>query len=574
MPVGLHTLLGYARPHWRIALLAAFGMLLEAGVAAAFTRLMRPILDDAFVARDPYFTSVLPFAILALFALRALGVYIGDYGAARISRSIVRDLRERCFAHYLVLPSSYFHSHATGQLVSRLTVEVEQLGQACTEGFKVLTADGLMIIGLLSVMLYNSVQLTLTVLVAGPLIALIVGTVSKRYRALSRGIQGSLADVSSRTHAVISGERELKIYGAQANELARFRALNQQNFRQHLKVAQTNAISTSLVQFFAAGALALVIGVASRQHGAQAISAGTFMSFILAMLLILPSLKRLTTVQSLIGRGAAAAGSVEALLAEPGELDQGTLVVEQREARIELQGVSLRYPGAERDALQNIDLLMEPGTVTALVGRSGGGKTSLAALLPRLVEPTSGRILFNGHTLPQYRLSALRQQFALVGQQVVLSAETVASNVTYGQTQPAPAARIRAALEAAQAWSFVAPLKQGADTPVGENGALLSGGQRQRIALARALLKDAPVLILDEATSALDNESERAVQQALEQLQKGRTTLVIAHRLSTVESADQIVVLDGGCIVERGKHAQLLKAGGLYAQLYRQGLAA
>jgi ATP-binding cassette, subfamily B, bacterial MsbA len=571
--MGLRQLLGYAKPHWRIALVAASGMAMEAGVAAAFTRLMRTMLDDVFGARDQSVARWLPWIILVLFAIRALGVYIGDMGAARIARSIVRDLRQRCFEHYLRLPTQFYARNDAGPLTSRLTNEVEQLGQACTEGFKVILADGLMLIGLLGVMLVTSVKLTLTVLIAGPVIGAIVGAVAKRYRALSRGIQDSLGAVTSRAQTVIAGERDVKLYGAQSAEAAVFGAINQHNFRQQLKVTATNALSTSIVQFLAAATLALVIYVAAhdvRANASHTLTSGEFMSFISAMLLILPSLKRLTNVQNLIGRGVAAAASVESVLAQPLEPDNGTQPLSEPQGVIEFQGVSLRYPGAASDALTQINLTLRPGTVTALVGRSGGGKTSLAQLLARLVPASEGAILLDGAAITQYALAAYRAHISWVGQSVVLNGQTVLDNVSYGAAQPDTAGAWRA-LDAAQAGEFVRALPQALGTELGSNGAQLSGGQRQRIALARAMYKGGKILILDEATSALDNESERAVQAALEALRPETTALVIAHRLSTIERADQIVVLDAGRIVECGSHAALLARRGLYAQLHSAG---
>ncbi len=580
--MGLTTLLNYAKPHWRTALAATLGIALEASVAAAFTYLMKYMLDDVFAARDQSVARLMPWIILALFALRALGVYIGDLGVARIARSIVRDLRARCFTHYLRLPTGFFSGHDPGPLTSRLTNEVEQLGQACTEGFKILIADGLMIIGLLAVMLATSIKLTLTVLIAGPLIGGIVSIVAKRYRRLSRGIQDSLGAVTSRTQTVIAGERDVKLYGAQSHEAAVFAAINQHNFRQQMKIAATNALSTSIVQFLAAGALALVVYVAAQQArvpGNAGMSPGEFMSFITSMLLILPSLKRLTNVQNLIGRGVAAAASVEALLAEPLELDAGKLVLAQSKGEVQFTGVTLRYPNANVDALADINLTLAPGTVTALVGRSGGGKTSLAQILARLVEPTVGQVLLDGVAIDQYTLASFRAQIGWVGQAVVLNGLTVLDNVAYGQPK-SPSDHSSAfedaiwrALNAAQAAEFVRALPDGLLTALGSNGAQLSGGQRQRLALARAIFKGGKLLLLDEATSALDNESERAVQAALARIKTSTTTLVIAHRLSTIEHSDQIVVLDAGRIVELGTHAELLAKRGLYLQLHSAGFA-
>jgi ATP-binding cassette, subfamily B, bacterial MsbA len=377
---------------------------------------------------------------------------------------------------------------------------------------------------------------------------------------------------------VIAGERDVKLYGAAAHEAQVFSAINQHNFRQQMKVTATNALSTSIVQFLAAGALALVVFVAARQAhlpGQQGMSPGEFMSFISAMLLILPSLKRLTNVQNLIGRGVAAATSVEALLAEPAELDQGQQELRQVQGDVVFQGVSVRYPGADSNALSEVNLRLTPGTVTALVGRSGGGKTTLAQVLARLIAPSQGQVLLDAIALDRYRLASLRAQIAWVGQSVVLNGQTVLENVAYGHVNTLPNAEFEdalwQALEAAQAAEFVRALPQGLATELGSNGAQLSGGQRQRIALARAIFKRCKLLILDEATSALDNESERAVQQALATLRRQTTTLVIAHRLSTIEHADQIVVLDQGRIAEQGTHAQLLAQRGLYAQLHSAG---
>jgi subfamily B ATP-binding cassette protein MsbA len=565
---GYRRLLVWLRPHVGLALLAGLGMLLEASVAATFARLIEPMLDDVFVARDPWMVRWLPLAIVALFLLRGIGVFLGEYMTARVSRNIAHDLRARCFDHLLHLPSSYFHRQIPGELVARISHYVEQVGSAVTDGGKVLLLDGLMIAGFVGVMLSISWELTLAVAVVGPAIGLVIGLVGKRYRRVGRRIQSSLADVTARTQAVIHGEREIKIYGGAEGERERFRVVNDQNRAQNLKITVTNALSTATVQFFAATALAIVLFVATRAE--LGLSAGEFMAFITAMLVLLPSLKRLTTVQALIQRGIVAADNIEAFLAEDVEPAGGGQTLERVSGRIEFRGVGLRYPGRDAPALSGINLTIEPGQTVALVGPSGGGKTSLAALLPRFVEPTEGQLLLDGVPLDALELGFLRRQLALVSQQVTLFNAPIRDNVAYGALNSASLDEIRAALATGDAEGFVDALPQGLDTPIGENGAALSGGQRQRLAIARAALKHAPILILDEATSALDNASELAVQRALRRLRQGRTTLIIAHRLSTIIDADRILVLVDGRIAEDGDHASLLARGGVYRALFER----
>ncbi|MBK8069479.1 MAG: lipid A export permease/ATP-binding protein MsbA [Rhodanobacteraceae bacterium] len=562
-------LLPHARPHWPVALAALCGMLLEASVAAGFTALMQPLLDDALGARDSSVIRWLPLAIIGLFVARGLGVYIGDYGMAWISRRVIADLRAQVFGRYLVLPSRFFAERASGDVLARLSFQVEQIGQACTEGLKILVLDSLIIAGLLGVMTFYSPQLTLSVLLAGPLIAVVVRLVSKRYRAISRRIQTSVADVTQIGQDVILGEREIKIYGGQRDEAERFSRVNEHNRRQHLKVSATNAMSSALVQILAASSLALVVYVATRPGELERLTPGAFTAFMTAMLAILPSLKRLTSAQALIQRGLAAAESVFEILDQPGEADEGTLAPERVRGEISLRKVSVRYPGREDYALREVSLDIPAGQTVALVGRSGSGKSTLVALLARFIAAESGEVCIDGVPIEQYRLRSLREQLALVSQQIVLFNDSIGRNIAYGDLRRCEPAAVAAAARAAHAWEFIEALPDGIDTTIGERGASLSGGQRQRLAIARALLKNAPILILDEATSALDNDSERLVQQALRTAMAGRTTIVVAHRLSTIEHADRIVVMDQGRIVEQGAHVQLLARGGLYAALYR-----
>lgn len=566
-------LLSWARPYWLLAIAAVIGLVLEAAVATTFTWLLKPMLDEVFVERDAVLIAWLPWVIVILFAARGAGLFLGDYSVARISRRIIHDLRQACFERYLGLPSSYFSRHPSGELSARLTYHVEQVGQTCTEGLKILILDSLTVLGLLGVMLYWSVSLTLMVLLIGPLIGLLVSYVGRRYRRISRRVQASMSDVAQLAQDAVAAEREIKIYAAQPLFRQRFASTNRRHFGGQMKIAATSALSTATVQFLAALALALVILMATRPGRLESLSPGAFMSFISAMLLILPSLKRLTNVQAMIGRGLAAAESVFELLDQPVELVGGVLPLQRARGELRLEGVRMRYAQDRHWALDGVDLDLPAGSITALVGRSGSGKSTLAALLARFHDPEAGRILLDGEPLANYDLADLRRQIALVSQQVVLFDDSIAANIALGAAGQADSARIEAAARAAHVIEFAQDLPEGLQTRIGENGAQLSGGQRQRIALARAILKDAPILILDEATSALDNESERLIQAALAEITRGRTTLVIAHRLSTVESADRVVVMEQGRIIEQGGHAELLAAGGAYASLYHSQLS-
>ena len=561
-------LLGRARRYWLLLAAAGVGMVFEAAAAGAFTALMEPMVNETFVARNPEVRWVLPLAIVGLFLLRGIATFCTDYGMARAGRSVVRDLRHDILAKYLRLPSARFDQEPVPSMVSRLNYDTEQVTQASSEAIKTILTDSLTILVLLGVMLYQSPRVTLVMLVLAPLIALISSTVGRRYRRINRGIQDGVASMAQVAEQALSAQQEVKIYGAQASELARYDELIERNLRLGTKVEATRAGASSVVQLLAAVALAVILVVAGLEAAKGRMSAGSFVAMLTAMMAMLPSLKRITNVQALIQRGVAAADRLFTILDSQDEADTGTVAVDRVRGEIEFRQVGLRYAGSEQAALQDLSFRAAPGTVTAIVGRSGSGKSTLIRLLPRFYEASEGAVLIDGRPVQDYRLADLRRQIALVGQRVMLFDDSIAANIAYGMPDADPE-KIHAAAEAANAMEFIERLPGGMQARIGENGGLLSGGQRQRLAIARAILKDAPILILDEATAALDTESERLVQAALDRLIPDRTTLVIAHRLSTVEHADQVLVLDGGRLVEQGRHADLLAGGGLYAHLHR-----
>lgn len=563
-------LLSQVRPYWPFWLLAAVGMVFDAVASGAFAWLIKPMLDELFDKRDEVAIFWMPFVLVGLFLLRGAATYASDYGMARIGRSVVRDLRQAVFARYQRLPSAWFEKEQGGNTISRVIYSAEQVAQAVSDSVKVIVVDSLTVLAMLSVMLWHSPSLTLYLFIMAPVTGLVWRVVGKRYRRINRTIQSSMGDVAGMVENAVEGHREVRIYGGQAREAARFGEAIDRNLGLNLKVASTNALSTSTIQLVAASALAAIVWRATRPDLLESMTPGTFMSLITAMLVMLPSIKRLTTVQAAVQRGVAAADDVFDVLDASVESDTGTVAITSRvRGDIEFRHVGLEYPGREISALQDISLVCPRGSVTALVGRSGSGKSSLVSLLPRFNEPSQGSIVLDGVALPEYRLDDLRSQIAFVGQNVMLFNGTIAENIAYGGMANATREQIEHAAIAANAMEFISTLPEGLETQVGERGGQLSGGQRQRIAIARALLKDAPILILDEATSALDTQSERLIQGALARLMAQRTTLVIAHRLTTIEHANQIAVLDQGRLIELGSHAELIARDGAYAALYK-----
>ena len=560
-------LLGHAMRYWPMLAIATLGMIVEGLAGGWFIKLMEPLVNEGFVDPDPAQATRLPLIIVALFLLRGVATFVTDYGMARAGRSVVRDLRERILDKYLRLPSSRFDTESVPGMVSRLNFDTEQVTQASANALKIIVTDTIVVVFLLGVMLSTSFKVTIAMLVITPLIGAIVWYVGRRYRRISSSVQDGMAEMAQAAEQSLAAQQDVKVHGAQAFEGARYARIANRILRLNLKIDATKASASALVQMLAAFALAAIVWIAAREALGGRLNAGEFVALMTAMMGIIPSLRRITGIQSAISRGVAAAERIFAGLDSGEEADTGRVALGRARGELVFEHVSLHYQGKDAPALRDISFVAKPGTVTAIVGRSGSGKTSLARLVPRFYEPSAGRITLDGVPLDDYRLADLRRQVALVGQRVMLFDDTVAANIAYAMdAQPGP---LRKAAEAANAWEFIVGLPQGLDTPIGENGALLSGGQRQRLAIARAILRDAPVLILDEATAALDNESERLVQDALSHLMPDRTTLVIAHRLSTIEHADQVLVLDQGELVEQGTHAELLARGGLYTRLHQ-----
>lgn len=562
-------LLRHVKPYWRIFSLSIVGMILSAATEVALPAAAKPFLDGTFIERDPVLMRWVPVLIVLIFVVRGIGTFLGSYCSAYVGQRVVMDLRQGMFAKLLALPHSYYGEMMSGRLVSKFTFDVTQVSNAVTNVVTVLVRDSITVVGLLSYLMWLNWRLTLITFLTIPPIALAVRLFNRRLRNLTRQTQRAVGEVTQVLQESVEGHKVVKIFGGQQYESGRFeRAVNAVR-RLLMKEQGAAAANVPIVQLFAAVAVGVVIYRVMLDVNADRTTVGSFVSFIAAMLLVLAPLKRLTSVTEHIQRGLSAAESVFSLLDEAPEPDEGRIELPRARGEIEFQQVSFIYPSTERPTLRGVSLHVRPGETVALVGQSGSGKTTLANLIPRFYHATSGRILIDGHPIEAISLASLRANVGLVSQDVTLFNDSIAANIAYGGKSNATRDEIVAAARAAHAWEFIEALPQGLDTLVGENGVKLSGGQRQRLAIARTLLKNAPILILDEATSALDTESERHVQAGLEALMQGRTTLVIAHRLSTIESADRIVVLDRGEVIEMGTHRELLQRDGNYARLHR-----
>jgi len=561
-------LLSYTFAHWKVFLISIIGMILVAISQPAFAALMEPILNGGFIEKDPEVIRLVPFMVIGVFLVRAISGFVSDYSMAWIGRQIIRQLRDEMFNKLLLLPNYYYDMNATGNTISKFTFDVEQLAQAVTTAITIIIRDALMIISLIGWMFYLSPRLAIVFIVLGPVIAFLISLVSKRFRKISKRIQFSMGKITHILEESIQAQRVVKIFGGQDYERDRFENNNDQNRRQNMRLIATSSISTSTIQIIVSFALAGIIYAATLEGLKSNISAGAFVSFITAMMMLFAPLKRVTNITAIMQKGVAAAESVFILLDEDIEKDSGHDKVDRAQGAIAFKDVCFSYK-KDKDVLNSINLTIKPGQTIAFVGRSGSGKTTLVNLLPRFYDSYRGSITVDGKNIREYSLANLRDQIAYVGQEIVLFNDTVAHNIAYGRLDSVKDEDIINAAKTAYAYDFIQDMSDGMKTMVGEKGVMLSGGQRQRIAIARALLKDAPILIMDEATSALDTESERYIQAALEELLKNRTTLIIAHRLSTIENADLIVVMDSGNIIETGTHQELLQMDAHYAALHK-----
>lgn len=558
-------LMRYVIPYWRLFVISTLGFAIYAATEPAVVMIIQKIIDS-FNGQQRAEIQYLPALFVVLFLVRGVGAFLGNYYLARISGNVIHKLRCEIFNHYTRLSVEYFDSNNSGYMISRITNNIGEVTRATTDSLRSVVREGFTAIGLLAYLVHTNWQLALVFLGIAPIVAIMVKYVGGRLKRLSRNMQDTVGDLTHITSEMVSGNRIVKGFGGEAYERKRFKACSLENRKQYRKLIMTVSINNPVMQVIISCALAGMMYLALMMM--ESSTAGEFVGFFTAAFLLPKPIRQLSDANSEILRGLAAAESLFEVLDEPVEIDTGDYEGGRSQGRIEFKNLSFTYPGAETPALRNINLTIQPGQTIALVGASGGGKSTLINLLPRFYDYADGEILLDGVDIKRYRLAALRQQMALVTQHVTLFNATVADNIAYGILEGADRAKIEAVAEDAYAMQFIRQMPNGLDTEIGENGLKLSGGQRQRLALARALLKDAPILILDEATSALDTESERYIQAALNRLIQGRTTLVVAHRLSTIENADLILVMEKGQIIEQGSHSELIALEGAYAKLH------
>ncbi|CAM2772261.1 lipid A export permease/ATP-binding protein MsbA [Pseudoalteromonas distincta] len=561
-------LVSYVGTYKSVAFVAIIGMIGYSAMDALFIQLMKPFIDQGLNQRNTEVLKYAPFVVIALVLGRGVFNFMSSYCLSYVGSQVVRSLRQELFEHILHLPVSFHDKNSTGDLISKITFDTEQVQQAITKALLIVVREGAFVVFLLAVMFYTSWKLSLIFLVIIPLVAIIVAVVSKRFRHISKNIQSAMGQVTRSSEQMLSGHKVIHGFGGQDQEINHFSKINNHNRQQRIKMDATKALSVSIIQILAASAMAVILWAVSLPSMIDTITSGDFMALIASMMMLLRPLKQLANVNSDMQRGISAAQSIFLVLDEEMEKDTGTVSVDKVKGLIEVKNVTFKYPTKDEAVLNDLSLTIKAGESIALVGRSGSGKSTISNLLPRYYDlELPSEILLDGIALQDYKLADLRRQFALVSQQVVLFNDTIANNICYGIKHDVSAEELEQVAKQAHVWEFVKDLPEQLNTMVGENGVMLSGGQRQRIAIARAILKDAPILILDEATSALDTESEKLIQQALETLMKDKTSIVIAHRLSTIENSDRIYVIDNGRVIESGDHNSLLANDGTYSAL-------
>lgn len=563
-------LLGYARPYWGMFLIGVVGMVMYAAVSPITAWFVKRFLNAAFLdsRQNLQVLKYVPAGVLLLFLLRGIGDYLANYFPGWVGRQMIKAIRAELFAKYLRLPTTWYERESSGPMLSRLTYNAELVADAATSSVTVLIRDTLAIVSLVAYLFWQNWRLAIFAMLAAPVIAALVQSVNRRFRRYSTRIQNSMGDVTRVAKEAIDAHRVIKVYNAQEHMQAGFATANELNRHTNMRLISARASSNPVVQMIAALGLASVLYVADAQVAGGTMKVGEFLGFLTALLLVPEPLRRLVSVSGPLQQSIAAGASVFEVLDAPIEPDAGTRTLVRARGEVEFRGVGFTYDTEKGKVLRDINLRVAAGTTVAIVGRSGSGKSTLVSLLPRFYDPGAGVVLLDGVDIREYRLRDLRAQISLVSQDVMLFNDTIRNNIVFGATG-VDAQALSIAVQAAFVSDFVADLPQGLETEVGDRGLLLSGGQRQRIAIARALLRNSPILVLDEATSALDTAAERHIQTALDRLVKNRTTLVIAHRLSTIEHADLIVVMQDGAIIESGTHAQLVAGSQVYAQLHQ-----